>query len=324
VSLRNLLRQRPWEYAQLTRSRDDPSDELHDAARAGHVDLVLKLLDEKNYHADRESRHGETALMIATRADNRSVIEALIKRGAQVDITGRAGLSALHIASMVGVEEAARALIDSKADVSMATKAPDTDSSAPQNKDQPHVGLTSLMLSILHKQHAITILLLEAKANPNQIAVEKFKGVEGLPSGPPHMGHGQVQAVHCAIRVKSLKALKILLERAVDLDESSPILKSFNPLGFASKRGMVDVARMLLENKADPNRASADPLGSQPLHCAAAAGHVDIVHMLLKQGANRDSRDSMGLRPLDVAIGSGEYEIAHMLDETSIYAQPCS
>jgi ankyrin repeat protein len=67
---------------------------FEDAINRGHVRDVCDLLDQ-GADVNARDRHGQTALMLAAHAGHREVVEALVARRANVNMTAKYGLSAL-------------------------------------------------------------------------------------------------------------------------------------------------------------------------------------------------------------------------------------
>jgi ankyrin repeat protein len=91
---------------------------LEAAARRGDVEDVSALLGPCG-DADQRDPHGQTALMLAALGGHLAVVELLIERGANLDITAKYGLSALMLAIVNGHEKVAERLIAAGADLSI-------------------------------------------------------------------------------------------------------------------------------------------------------------------------------------------------------------
>jgi len=203
--LQILRTQRPWEYAELKRTGELPSDEMHKHAKDGSVAKLRACVKENEFHVDRENRHGETALMVAARQNQTDIIKALIDLKARLDIPGKEGLAALHICATIGNVEAAKVLIKAKADMNVLSITSDEGGS----QSGPDIPLTPLLLSILKKRDGVTRLLLESKASVQ--TAEKKKDPQG-PIG--HQGHhvdmrarAYLSPIHCAVRTGARQAI---------------------------------------------------------------------------------------------------------------------
>ena len=80
---------------------------------------------------------------------------------------------------------------------------------------------------------------------------------------------------------------------------------------YASKFGLVDVARLLLDRGASVNQASKS--GASPLLCASSFGHTEVARLLLDRGADKNQMDRYGVSPLFVACQNGHAGVAQLL-----------
>ncbi|MBP2676859.1 MAG: uncharacterized protein H6Q84_3699 [Deltaproteobacteria bacterium] len=94
----------------------DGGTPLHDAALWGHRDIA-ELLLSKGADVNAKDGNGMTPLHIAANGDHRKLAEVLIGKGAAVDARALNGWTPLHVAAMWGHENVARALIANGADV---------------------------------------------------------------------------------------------------------------------------------------------------------------------------------------------------------------
>jgi ankyrin repeat protein len=89
-----------------------------DAIKRGDVRIVRDLLG-RGTDVDARDRYGQTALMLASHAGHREVVEILIAHWANLNITAKFGLSALMLALVAGHAEVARLLVKAGADLSL-------------------------------------------------------------------------------------------------------------------------------------------------------------------------------------------------------------
>ncbi|MDP9083177.1 MAG: quinoprotein dehydrogenase-associated putative ABC transporter substrate-binding protein [Pseudomonadota bacterium] len=126
---------------------------LISAIRAGFVAVATYIVDHGG-DANLPDRSGWTPLMWAAWGDNPALVELLIAHGAKLDSTDNDGLTPIGIAAQNVKVKAARALIDSGADVN-----------APIAKG----GYTPLMLVSLSGSNDLVSLLLEHGAKVNAV-----------------------------------------------------------------------------------------------------------------------------------------------------------
>lgn len=88
------------------------------ALREGSMQVVELLLSSPHIDIEALSRNGDNALMIAAWNNNRPAVEALLKKGAEVN---RPGWTALHYAAAVGAEDIVQLLLDHSAYIDAAS-----------------------------------------------------------------------------------------------------------------------------------------------------------------------------------------------------------
>jgi ankyrin repeat protein len=89
---------------------------LHDAARGGDLDAIVRLLDAGGSLEDRDATK-ETPLLAASLAGNTEIVAELIKRGADVMARNDRGLTPLHAAAYGGDLDAVKLLVEAGAAV---------------------------------------------------------------------------------------------------------------------------------------------------------------------------------------------------------------
>lgn len=89
---------------------------LHDAAEFGQIQ-VLELLIGRGYRLDCRNGEGQTPLLVALLADERTAADNLILRGADINAADDGGLTALHVAANRGDGLLVQRLINSGASV---------------------------------------------------------------------------------------------------------------------------------------------------------------------------------------------------------------
>lgn len=84
----------------------DPSRLLLKAAHAGVTDRdIVRFLNERGADTEQRDAAGDTALLIAIRQDNHRLATHLVNRGADVNVSGQDGRSALEVARALNFGE---------------------------------------------------------------------------------------------------------------------------------------------------------------------------------------------------------------------------
>jgi uncharacterized protein len=246
--------------------------------RAAAVSLLARGADPNVSGPD-----GTTAIMYAASNDDLELVRALIKAGANVTLKNQFGTSALTEAAIVGSAPIIDALLKAGADPN--TKNPE--------------GETALMAVARSGKVEAARLLLEARADVN--AREEWGGQT---------------AVMWAAAQSQAEMVKLLASNGADLNARGVIRQwerkviteprpkdmnkgGFTPLLYAAREGCVDCARYLIEAGADPNLE--DPERVTPLNMALLNLHFECAAYLIKAGADVDKWDLFGRSPLYMA-----------------------
>lgn len=96
----------------------DQNERLKDAAKEGNLDALNDILRLADVRVDlpSSSRAGWTALHLACFYGHPSVVESLLKAGANVEVRNNSGNTPLQLASLKGNIDVARILLESGAD----------------------------------------------------------------------------------------------------------------------------------------------------------------------------------------------------------------
>jgi len=124
-------------------------------------------------------------------------------------------------------------------------------------------------------------------------------------------------ALALAAHFGHLDTMRLLLDRAADVNVVSRHPIGVTPLIAALFGRRIEAARILIERGADVTTRRGGKgwprAGWSPLHYAAAYGFVEIVALLLDRGASPDALDDSGASPLDVAREAGQEEALLLL-----------
>ncbi len=139
--------------------------------------------------------------------------------------------------------------------------------------------LSPVQQAILRNKTEIALVLLEAKAEPNQADPSKRT------------------LVHLAVERGNAELIPVLLEYKADPDQLDK--DGWTPLHHAAAKNKVEVAKALLEGGANPKALSAR--GGTPLHEGAASGSKEMIILLLKYKIDPGVKSKTGVTALDIA-----------------------
>jgi ankyrin repeat protein len=226
--------------------RPREQEALFEAAEVGDAEEVRVLLGEGVDPDAWNARH-RAAIHLAASAKHPEVVQALLEGGADVDRREEGlGDTALIVALLHSDEETARLLIESGADVTVASR-----------------GRTPLQLAAGRGMASIVRLLIE-------------RGAVAHASQERHV----VAALHGAARAGRTEVVELLLAAGVPTDAGLP---GFTAFMQAAWQGKLETAQLLLAAGADPNAVSVT--GKTALAYARAENRVEVVAWLERLGA---------------------------------------
>ena len=203
------------------------------------------------------------------------VVKLLLEAGADTELCGRDGSTALHFAAQAGQSEVVQLLLKSGANTDVLD----------------HQQSTPLLFAAEHGHLEVVRLLLKSRADK-----DKFDRQGRTPLlFATYSGH--------------LKVVQLLLE--ADADKEMSDRHGTTPLLLAAYVGHLEQVRMLLEAGADKETSDHD--GATPLLLAVEQGHLEVVRVLLEAGADRDKRLGDGRTPLELALEQDLSEIIDLL-----------
>lgn len=270
------------------------------AAHRGHAEIVAMLADagaDVNtvgwlQNAGAQGRQDVTALMASVESKRIEVVEALLRRGANVAYINSERLSALVKAVATGFDAAIPLLVRHGADPSAAHGG----------------GVTALGVAIQHGQLGSLYALLKAGADPDGrtgylTVVEAERKLWAVP-------------LIIAAMVKNTRAVEALLDAGANPDQFYRLsglpawaFQAHSPLTGAISVRDAEIVALLLKGGANPEGADqADKIGALPVHAAAAWGDLRIIDSLINAGANPFARDRRGEGVLHYAAANSNLE----------------
>ena len=181
----------------------------------------------------------------------------------------------LHVASMFGLQNAAREILDSgEVEVDAVT----------------HIGNTALIRAASLGHVELVRMLLGEGADPTKA---NWYGT----------------SLHCAAEAGQCEAIKELLKTGMNIDTKDDFGRA--ALHCAAQEGHISAVHVLLEYGADP--FAKDEEDKALIHYAAEGGCEEIMWWLLQSEANMDARTGTGLTMLHSAANEGHLMIIYML-----------
>ncbi|KAL4712545.1 hypothetical protein ACJJTC_007561 [Scirpophaga incertulas] len=286
-----------------TPNQADASTAFLRAARAGHIEKIISLL-EQGVDINVSNANGLNAIHLASKDGHVEVVRELLDRGAAIDAATKKGNTALHIASLAGQETVVKLLVQNGAQVNI----------------QSQNGFTPLYMAAQENHDGVVKFLLSNGANQSlatedgftPLAVAMQQGHERVVAvllEADTRGRVRLPALHIAAKKDDVKAANLLLENEHNPDVTSK--SGFTPLHIAAHYGNESVARLLLAKGADVNCAAKHNIC--PLHVAAKWGKDNMVALLCDNGANVEARTRDGLTPLHCAARSGHERVVEAL-----------
>ena len=207
-------------------------------------------------------------LFIAIGRRDLAGVQALLKRGADVNARNSLAMTPLIIAAASGQPDVMQVLMQAGAEIEPAT---------PYGTPLTFASMDGIVPEIQ--------LLLAKGANPD-------------PSRPDG-----ITVLMMLSRTGPAMMVSELLKRGAKVNARDNW--GATPLDFAARAGNLEAGQLLLDSGALVD--SADNAGWTPLMHAAATGHADFVQMLLRKGANVNARDAKGRSVLMLAATYGDY-----------------
>eukprot|EP00435_Cladocopium_sp_Y103_P057989 s1264_g20.t1 len=253
----------------------ESGDPLGDAAEAGNLELVKKLLKGRGKLKVHDTNdYGETPLIRATRNNHIEVAKLLISAGADPNqIGGRQ--SPLMVAAYHGHVELMKLLLGAFAKVDLRVR----------------LGVTALFNALKHPE-AVKVLL-DAKADVNTVA-----------------DYDKKTPLHQAARHGFAEAVKLLLAAKAEVNKKNG--DGWTPLFSAARYGHADVMKLLLDAGAEVNVVNIHD--QTPLHVATWSGKADAVKLLLEHHASVNVVDGSGSTPLITAAQENAEMVKLLLD----------
>lgn len=206
--------------------------ELMNAAASGDTKKVIELLDHGlkvnvTFPPDESEFSGMTALMVASLHGYAELVEALIKRGAHVNLKRYVGDTALMFAARTDSVETVNALLRAGADPNAQVIS-------------PHAGEITPLNSAINSR------------SPNRVEIAKLLIGARAEINP----RGEFFASPLASAVEDLEMVKLLIASGAEVNQKN--FRGATALMIAAGAGTPSVVRYLLEKGADLNARDRD------------------------------------------------------------------
>lgn len=276
---------------------------LEAACCNGHT-RVVQLLLEKNPDVNVTSRKCGTPLTIASAMGHIEIVHLLLKKGANVDVIGGDYGFALHAASLSGQRAVLKLLLNRNANIDLCDKSCGTALQAAANKgDLELMRLLIVGGANVNLQSRVHGTALHAAAKAGMADAVKLLLQNRADVDLNCENHG------CALDAATLKdggeVLRILIDHGASLSFCGG-----RHLLTACKMGLIDIVRSLIDRGVDVNYSGF--FGS-PLHEACRLGDLKILEILSSKGADINRLDGRGLSAFYYAWKSQHLDVVRML-----------
>ena len=259
-------------------------------AAGNGINQAVQYLVEMGVNIDNVNSSGMTALMLASKAGHKKIVETLLSMWAS-------GSCQYHGQTAVRTDTVSLPHTDIDQE-SMAAKKDETATVETlvthYNGDpdkQDNNGLTALHHGSQGGHSNVVEKLLKGGAHPN---IRTADGATALMSASEN-GHSEV--------------VQILLEGSADPNMQKKDGRT--ALIYASENGHSEVVQILLEGSADPNMQKKD--GRTALIYASENGHSEVVQILLEGSADPNTQKKDGRTALIYASENGHSEVVQIL-----------
>ena len=246
---------------------------IHLAKSVSGVKLLLDAGVSPDHH---EPITKFTPLMSVAAANNREMVDFLLKNGADIDFQEADGYSALMQACMTGSDRSVEALLEAGANPNLKTR------ENPAMKTRK--GTTALYIACRRRNEKIVNLLLRFKADPN-IALDD-DGTTPL-------------IVACNFSYYNI--VRLLLDSNADVNTKvEGAIRKITALHIAAYDNDTELISLLLDAKADVNVCDANNV--TPLHLVCLHENEEALQKLLQAGANPNICSVGRVSPLLTAV----------------------
>jgi ankyrin repeat protein len=262
-------RQHEFEFRQQS---DFYKSGLDDALRSGDVERVRQLIGAHPRLVWEHDYHGDTALLVAVKRRDGTMVEALANCGLDVNAADSLGRSPLHWAAEIGDLEITKVLLDHGADANRGDGVARTPLAYAKAKG--HREVADLLAAKGGQSEDLGKLAWEAAyyGNVDQMQVLVAKGLDL---------HAHSNLLHTAAGSGKMAMLNYLLDQGADITHTIPH-NGFTALHEAAEQGHTEVCRVLIARGVPKDVRIWD--GSSAVGLAKDFGHDETAQVLRDLG----------------------------------------
>lgn len=284
-------------FPPIARAADPP---IVRAAAAVNGAVVRGLVEE-GADVNVLGSDGATALLWIARTDDLETAAALLKAGAKVAIPNALGITPVFAAAEHGNAAMLRRLLDAGASVTTTDSAGDTLLMAAVRAGNPDAVQLLLERGVpvnaAEPQYSHTALMWAVSRD--DAAIMKLLIAKGATIDAA-TGVGRKLAARPPGTGGGSHGVGIVRSGVPPQGEQQPTPGGMTALLLASRDGHLDAVKLLVEVGADVN--AVDPNGITPLLMALTNGQIDVAKFLLEHGADPRRADWWGRQPLWAAV----------------------
>lgn len=281
-----------------------------DAAEAGKLDVIVRLLKKNATLADSKKR-GKSAIIFAIHGGHEKILELLLDADASLSCPdfSPSDQIPLHQAIRCSNENMVTILLDHGADVETRDELSRT--ALFETLDCHSLDAAVLLLdqgiNLSSCDHKGNTVLHEAIRRSTFEHASLFIG-QGIELNI--FNEEGLTPLHLAARHNHCRIVNDLIEKGADIDLIDR-QAGWTPLMYAASIGSIQLCHILLSYDADVAKVSSDHKTS--LMIAANAGHYDLAQLLLTSGADVNDRTTRSPTPLLLAAAAGHARLVRLL-----------